>query len=208
MREPCFWLLDLTLSAADSVGGTEPTACKNNPILRPGKTSLIPRESGRTHSYLTKCFRIFPNYLSVPVELRGRCMRRLLGVLDMSTRLDTGATGRSQFHWLIQLLHKPLLQHRHSASFRWVWRGHLNPIHVRNVICVQLRVSVVVLRTKLRLDSASQLTNHWSVRLQAWPGCPPVPSTFMGTHVQISLSACPISEHSNRYIFAPHPYYR
>lgn len=40
-----------------------------------------------------------------------------------------------------QLLHKPFPQHRHSASVSWVWRGHLDPIHVRNVMGVQLRGS-------------------------------------------------------------------
>lgn len=40
-------------------------------------------------------------------------------------------------HWLIQLLHKPLLQHTESASVCWVWRGHFDPIHVRNVMGVQ-----------------------------------------------------------------------
>lgn len=45
--------------------------------------------------------------------------------------------------WLaVQLLHKPLLRRRHPASTVcpsvWVWRGHLDPIHVRNVMGVQL----------------------------------------------------------------------
>lgn len=35
---------------------------------------------------------------------------------------------------MIQLLHKPLLRYKPSVSVCWVWRGHLDPIHVRNVM--------------------------------------------------------------------------
>lgn len=51
-----------------------------------------------------------------------------------------------------------------TVSVRWVWRGHLDPIHVRNVRGVQLRASPLVLRTVPGLDSHGQhgrrLTNH------------------------------------------------
>ena len=85
-------------------------------------------------------------------------MRRLLCVLDISTGLGAGAgaTGRWRCHGPIQLLHKPSPRHRHSASVSWVWRGHLDPIHVRNVMGVQLPRSPVVLRTDRRLDSSGK----------------------------------------------------
>lgn len=102
------------------------------------------------------CPNIF-NYFAAPVALRGRWMRRLLCVLDISTRHGAGATGCRRCHWLIQLLHKPSLQHRHSTAVCWVWRGHLDPIHVRNVMGVQLCGSPLVLRTDSRLDGPGQL---------------------------------------------------
>lgn len=185
------------------MGGAEPTACKNNPIFRAEHTPLIPPKSGQKHSHVnTVVHKLFPNitnYFSVPIALRGRCMRRLLCVLDMSTRHSTGVTGRYRCHWLIQLLHKPLLQHRHSASVCGVWRGHLNTIHVRNVMGVQLSGSLVVLRTNLRLDSPGQLGEADQSLIGASPGVAllsscPGSSSFMGTHVQISLSACPSLE--------------
>lgn len=148
------------------MGGTEPTACKNSPIFRAEHTPLIPPRSGWTHThvnssvherlceYQNKTKKKTPNYLLVPVVLGGRCTRRLLGVPDMSTGQSTGATGSRRCHWLVQLLHKPLLRRKHSASsVGWVWRGHLDPVHVRNVMGVQLRGSRVCLRTQLSLAS-------------------------------------------------------
>ncbi|TNN71221.1 hypothetical protein EYF80_018569 [Liparis tanakae] len=41
-----------------------------------------------------------------------------------------GATGS------MQLLHKPLLRRGHPASVCSAWRGHFDPIHVRNVMGV------------------------------------------------------------------------
>lgn len=46
-----------------------------------------------------------------------------------------------------QLLHKPFHERRHSAFVRWVWRGGPDPIHVRNVMGVQLCGSLLGLRT-------------------------------------------------------------
>ena len=83
-------------------------------------------------------------------------MRRLLGVLDMSTRLAqlaaVGAVGAPVLVQLVQLLHKPLPQRRHPASVPWVWRGHHDPIHVRNVMGVRWSgrpATPVVWRTRL-----------------------------------------------------------
>lgn len=117
------------------------------------------RQKKHTHAN-TVVHKLSPNifyYFSATVALRGRCMRRLLCVLDISTRHGAGATGCRRCHWLIQLLHKLFLQHRHSASVCWVWRGHLDPIHVRNVMGVQRRGSPLVLRTDRGLDSPGQL---------------------------------------------------
>lgn len=141
---------------------TEPTACRNNPILRAEHTPLIPPRSGYGKAYGRKHYpsQTVPeyfNYFSAPVALRGRRMRRLLCVLDILTRHGASATGCCRCHCLIQLLHKPSPQHRHSASVCWMWRGHPDQIHVRNVMGVELRRSPLVLRTDPRLDRSANL---------------------------------------------------
>lgn len=64
----------------------------------------------------------------------------------------------------VQLLHKPLLQRRHPASAVcvsvWVWRGHLDPIHVRNVMGVQLSGSRVI---SADCTAIGQLGTSWGV---------------------------------------------
>lgn len=144
----------LTLSAAGSVGVMGPIACKNNPIVRAEHTPLIPPKSsysfGRNIRMQTPLFN--KTVSDCPQLFRGPC--RAEKQLHAPPPLRTGHFKKAQLAAvgatvLIQLLHKPFLRHRHPASVRWVWRGHRDPIHVRNVMGVWLRGSPLVLRTDL-----------------------------------------------------------
>lgn len=80
------------MSTADSVGVTEPTACKNNPILRPEHSSLIPPKGAMAMAKTQACKTLVST----------NCVRLSSTISRPVWRCEAAVCAASSAYWALQ----------------------------------------------------------------------------------------------------------